>query len=333
VFQTYSASGRFSPSFVIWLVLGLAGLGVAAVVYALGLKWIPLIYVSFLLTIGLGWAAGLIGQWIVKRGKVRNVGVAFGIAVLLALGGLVAKFAFQYFEARRSIDALQITDILEPHDPQPTPEQFQELKARIKNNFTFVRHIETRVEQGWNIGRGGRNGIPISGPLVYLVWLIEIGIILYFSVPGIVSSAQQPFAEHLDTWADESEVVMTLPVTDEAMVQKIEAANSVQDLLELPIPKTDQSDQFAVYTINSIPGQDLEDAYLTVELHQYFVNNEGKTEVKTKPLVRVVVITSQQRVQLKENAELMSEAIAAYRASQIEEQSNPPSEVEPQSPE
>jgi hypothetical protein len=328
VFQSYSPSGRFSASFVIWLLLGSVGIGIFALVYTMGLQWIPLIYITFLLTIAMGWCVGTLGQWVVKQGKVRNVGMGFGIAILLAIAGLAIKFSFQYYLAHKEemefIDGMRIEQLMQGIDDQTTAEQIKEFEKEVKqaakDGYTFSAHIQSRVSHGWNIGKGGK-GIPINGPFVYLIWLIEAGIILYFAVPKVLTAARQPFAEQLDTWADEAEIVMTLPVTNDEMVQKITAANSVQELLELPIPQTDQSNQFAVYAVNSIPGQDLEDAYLTVELHHYSVNSEGKTEVKTRPLANMVVITSQQRAQLRENAELMNEAIQAYRASQYESQS------------
>jgi hypothetical protein len=257
--------------------------------------------------------------------------IGFVIALSLAFVGLTGKFACQFYaeyqEELEFIDKMRIEDVIDDIGVRPTAEQFEQFKEDFKqaakDSYTFTEHIKTRVDRGWNIGKAGRNGLPIRGSIVYLIWLIEVGIVLYFSVPKAVTAAKQPFAENLDTWADEAEIVMTLPVTSDEMVQRITSANSVQELLELPIPQTDQSNQFAVYTVYSISGHDLDDAYLTVELHDYSINSEGKTEVKTRPLATMVVITSQQRAQLRENSELMTEAIQAYRASQLESQIEP----------
>lgn len=320
--------------------MGFFGVALFAIIYALGLHWIHFIYVNVLLTVAMGWCAGTIGQWVVKQGKVRNAGIAFGIALLLIFVGLATKFSYQYYlayqEEMEQIDQMLIADIVHATGielPAEQKQQFEkEFKQAARESYTFLVHIQSRVARGWDLGKGGANGLPLNGYFVYLVWLIEIGIILYFAVPRVVAAAKRPFAEKLDTWADEAETVMTLPITGDEMVQKIISANSVQDLLDLPIPQTDQSNQFAVYTVNSIPGHDLEDAYLTVELHQYSVNSEGKTEVKTRPLAKMVVITSQQRAQLRENAELMNEAIQAYRLSQLESRASTV-DSEPSSPE
>lgn len=200
----------------------------------------------------------------------------------------------------------------------------------VLDNYTFMTHIEQRVESGWQIGKVGRanDGNPISGIVVYIVWAIEAGAILYISGKATATAVKQPFSEKMGVWADENEVVMTLPVTNEEMVAKIKSATSVQELLELPIPKSDESNQFAVYTVHSVPGQEMEDAYLTVELQTHTVNSKGENQVASKALVRNAILSSAQRTHLKENAEIMNEAFAAYRASLL----NPEKPAEGTSP-
>lgn len=329
MFQTYTPSGRFSPVFLLWLVLSLLITTIAGVLYALGLEWIPFIYVSALLTFGMGWLVGSLSQWVIKLGKVRNLAIALAIVVTLVLGSLAAKFAYQYYSDYQQhlvlVEQMRLEDITEDGGNRPSPKEFEDFKTEFKKaaikSYTFSAHLKSRVKRGWNIGKAGRNGMPISGWFVYLVWLIEAGILLCVGGPMALSAAKQPFAEQLDAWADESEVVMVLPITDDEMVEKIKSATAVQELLEIPIPQTDRSTRLATYTINSIRGQELEDAYLTVDLMEYLPKTDGETEVKTKKLVSMAVITSAQRTQLKENAELMHEAIQEYRASLIAEES------------
>lgn len=330
MFQTYTPSGRFSPAFLLWLVLALLVTGIAGVLYALGLEWIPFIYVSFLLTFGISWLAGSLSQRVINLGKVRNLAIALAIAVSLVLGSLAAKFAYQYYSAYQQelvfLDQIRIEDLPEKNGKRPSPEDLEIFKAAFKDaaiqSYTFSEHIKSRVNRGWNVGKaGGKRGMPISGWFVYLAWLVEAGIMLCVAGPMAWSAAKQPFAEQLDAWADESEVVMVLPITDDEMVDKIKSAQTVQELLEIPIPQTDRSTRLATYTVNSITGQELEDAYLTVDLSEYIAKSDGETEIKTKNLVSLAVITSAQRAQLKENSELMHEAIQDYRASLIAQES------------
>ena len=127
---------------------------------------------------------------------------------------------------------------------------------------------------------------------MYLIWVIEAGIIGFIALPSILAQVREPYSEKLEQWASEEEVVMTLPVTDQEMVEKIQASTSVDQLLELPIPKTDESNQFAVYRVNSIPGQELEDAYLSVDLMTLTINKEGEQEANSSPLVKHAIFLS-----------------------------------------
>lgn len=188
------------------------------------------------------------------------------------------------------------------------------MRSQFQQNFSIVDHLKLRVEQGWNIGRRG-NGAPVGGFFVYLVWLIEAGMLLFYGTKNPLAASGEPYSEKLGEWASEEESVMNLPIMDEKMVAQIQSANSVDDLLSIPIPKTDESDTFAIYRVNSLEGQELEDAYLSVDLLELSVNKKGEQETKVTSLVRHAVLTSDQRKQLLENADLMNEAFAAYRES------------------
>jgi hypothetical protein len=313
VFDTYKPSGRFSLSFVLWfLIAGLLTI-VAAFVYQLGLHWIPIIYANLLLTLAMGYVVGTLNGIVIQQGKVRNTGIALLCLLGLIVIGLGAKFTFQYLRARG-----ELRQFLSQIDQELRMEDGQVVSAdEVVQAYTPVEHLKERVEVGWQIGKVGQanQGNPMSGIVVYIVWLIELGAIGYIAGKATLAAMKRPFSEKMGVWADESEVVMILPVTNEEMVAKIKAAISVQDLLELPIPKSDESNQFAVYTVHSVPGVEMEDAYLTVELQTHLVNGKGEKEVKTQSLVRNAILSSAQRGQLKENAEIMNEAFAAYRAS------------------
>ena len=292
------------PLALIGLIVAIA----ASFIYHLALHWIPLIYISFLVTFGLGICLGVIGSKIVTIGKVRNVGLAILIGLALTLGALAGKFYFQYQQMLTDTVAI----IME--DPEADGADPALIRQALGQELSFAEHIKARVEQGWQIGRPGRDGgAPISGPFVYVIWLIELGIIAWSAVGLTKSAAGEPFSEKMGEWASEEELVMTLPVTSEEMVAQIKAATSVDQLMEIPIPQTDQSDQFAVYKVNSIEGQELEDAYLSVDLMRLYLDKDGNQKSENTPLVKHAVFTSAQRKQLVENAQLLNEAMADFR--------------------
>jgi hypothetical protein len=327
MFDTYKASGRFSPQFIVWLAIGLVVAAGMAFVYQLGLHYIPLIYVNFMLTLGAAFVLGVLIALVIKQGKIRNTAIAVVSLLLLASTFLMAKYGFQFqrfkSELKTEIERMSAEELSQYYKVEIEPESVAELKRQIVESYTFSEHIQLRVDTGWSLGRAGRGGAPVSGIFVYLVWLIEAGMLFYISGAATLEAVRKPFSEKMNAWADESEVLMTLPITSPEMVEKIQSAKSVQDLLEIPLPKSDQSNQFAVYTVNSIPGEEMEDAYLTVQLQTHSVNKKGENEVKTQLLVTNAILTSAQRAHLKDNAQILNEAFRAYHeslASQAQDQ-------------
>lgn len=325
MFQVYSPSGRFSPLFIVFLVLAAVAIAAMAFGYQLGLALVPLIYVNFLLTWAMAMAIGKAAEFVIQKGHVRNVALGLLIFAVLLLIGLAAKFGFQYLTARmqlqKNLQPMNQIDLGININRQLTPAELAEVRQSIMQDYTFLKHIELRVEDGWKVGRGG--GAPVSGPFVYLVWLAELGILGYFGGATALAAVKKPYSEPLTSWASSETIEMQLPITNQAMVSKITAAKSVQELLELPIPDTDQSNKIAVYQVHSVPDSPQADAYLTVDLQTFSRNDKGELEVAHQYLVKLAVITAAQRAQLKENAELMQEALADYRASLAESPEEP----------
>ena len=310
MFAVYRPSGRIGALAIpLWLA-SLAVIFGIAFIYQLGLYWIPLIYVNFFLTVGFGMVCAALGGMTVNFGRVRNPLLGLLIAITICLTGLAGKFFFQYTSACAELRS-NLPELL-AGEGVPADDMDEAVES-IVAEYTFSEHIQERVQTGWNIGRLGRNGAPISGIFVYLVWLIEAGMVIYFAWSTPYAAARAPFSEKLGEWASEEEVAMTLPISHNEMVDEIKAIDSVEGLLEIPIPKSDAAEKFAVYRINSIPGQETEDAYLSVDLMHFEQNNKGEDEAKFSPLVKYSILSSQQRATLLENAQLLQEAMEEYR--------------------
>lgn len=296
MFDTYTPSGKFGLLTPILVVIALAVVTALAFVYQLSLLWIPIVYVNFLATICFGVAIGFIGNLTIKLGHCRNVILAMLIGCSLLLVGIFAKFWFQYLTSLSSLDP-RFTDL------------------------SFIEHLQLRVDDGIGIGRArGGGAAPVSGIFIYILWLVEFGMVAAFSVPAIINRAREPYSEQKEQWTDEIDQVMVLPVDDAKMVEKIMEAQTLDELLEIPIPKTDESNQFAVYTVNSIEGDEMEDAYLSVQLMTVTFDEDGAQKNEMTPLVTHAILPTEKREQLVENASLLNEAMDEYRSAVIAEQ-------------
>jgi hypothetical protein len=127
-----------------------------------------------------------------------------------------------------------------------------------------------------------------------------------------------PYNERLGEWADEEEVVMTLPIESEEKLAKITGVTDISSLLEIPVPSTLDSDRNAVYKTHSIEGKEVEDAYLSVDLVTHSVNNKGEEQEDVLPLIKYAVISSEQRAELLERAKLIQEGVAAHQEANQE---------------
>ena len=308
--EYYKPSGRFSPlSPVCVLVAAIAMLGVAFV-YQWLIRFIPLIYLNFLLTCGVGILLAVAGGMAIRMGHIRNVPLAFLVGFVLLLVTLGGKYWFQY---RHMVSEVAVAVMEENGVPS---EKQQELVAALTEKLTFTEHIKLRVEEGWTIGRGG--GAPVGGPMVYFVWLLEAAIIFFTGVMTCGNAGGAPYNERLGKWADEEEVVMTLPIESEEKLAKITGVTDISSLLEIPVPSTLDSDRNAVYKTHSIEGKEVEDAYLSVDLVTHSVNNKGEEQEDVLPLIKYAVISSEQRAELLERAKLIQEGVAAHQEANQE---------------
>jgi hypothetical protein len=310
MFETYRPSGAFSPLCILYLVLAILISAAVAFLYELMLYWIPLIYVTFLITIGFGFALGLLGVLAINLGHVRNLAVGLIIGLLISCGGIAAKYGFQY---ERFISIVADNLMAEEKVDQ---EKRSALREAIKEEISFKDQIDDRVQRGWNIGKRGA-GLPIAGLFVYLIWLIEFGIVLVIVVALVWNAVRQPYSEALQKWANEEQVVMTLPIDSAEMVDQIKKAGSIDDLLKIPVPKSDESNKFAVYTVNSVDGADMEDAYLSVKLTTISYNDKGEEQKSDESLVDFAILKSDERNRLLENAELLNEAFVEYHKAKV----------------
>ena len=255
---------------------------------------------------------------VVKRGHCRNTLLAGLIGLMLCLFGLTAKHYVQYQILVE--DATNENVKLELQEGTLQPSEVETERKEIRNWVTeqvsFLGHFKLRADMGFSIGRG--NGAPITGVFIYLIWAIELGIVLVLGAVGPVGAAKHPYSEKLGRWADETEEAMRLPISGDEMVEQIESATTVEELLEIPIPKENNPQRYASYRVHSVAGVEMEDAYLSVSLCEMSLDKDGNEHKDESELVSNAILTADQRVQLLENASLMKEALADYRRAMME---------------
>lgn len=160
--ETYHPSSKFNPLSVP-IMLGIGGvLGIAAA-FVIHLIWqFTGFYLIVIFPGIIGAAAGFGLNIGIQMGKCRNVYIAI-IAALL-IGGL-SYVSMHYFDSR----SFGTTDLL------------AYLHAMADEGFSFFF-------------------IPISGVFAWLVWVIELGIVMFVSVGMAGGSSSAPFCEKCNSW-------------------------------------------------------------------------------------------------------------------------------------
>lgn len=289
----YQPSGRFSPLVFAYAALAAIAMLAAGFIYQKLISWIPFIYLNFLLALGFAAVGFYAMTWVVKLGKCRNLMIACGLATLVGAAGAACTHYFAYENALGEA----VVEIRK-EDPSVT-------EADIRREITFSKYLEIRADEGWSIGRrtsSGSGGLPIAGIFVYLVWLIEAGVIVAGPFLGAKSAGNTPYCERPDCWADKTERVVRLAGQTRDSVAALAAADAVDDLIILPTATTaSPNSNYIVYDLQTAPNHS-EEAFLTIAQETTSLNKEGKEERKLEVIWPCIILTPAQVLSLREAA-------------------------------
>jgi hypothetical protein len=304
--ERYEPSGSAGSA---WLPL-LAGATVAAAgvawVYQRIVDWIPLIYVSFLATLGFGMLLGLAAREVVRRGEVRSRSLALVTTVVLVLGAWAASFYWDRgFFAAEVYDGIQEALDAEnrraergglprgPDAPETGPREMPITREQFVERFTFEEYHDWKKELGWSIGHVGTGGggLQLTGLLVYAIWLTEAGILLYVARKAPAKAADRPYCERCGTWAARTELRPAAGVRPEDVAAALERGDWAAAANPPAHPGSHRS---VVYAVHACPTCG-EAAWLDVAGSETKTNSKGKVEQVLTPLAVGAVLTRDQR--------------------------------------
>jgi hypothetical protein len=197
--EYYRHSGRAPLAGAVAATLvGIASACLLAIIYSFGIVWIPIIYLSFLLTAGFGGITGVIVALLGQRVKIRNSGVLIAIALFAAA---VAYYVAWGADLWAREPAWVEGDTLSAWSPS-----------------LLAEYVEAFYKEGaWSIGRTKTN---VSGIFLAGIWLVEAAIIFGMAVLGVmVITGDSTFCEQCECWSQKKSDLAKYAHADEALLR------------------------------------------------------------------------------------------------------------------
>jgi hypothetical protein len=239
----YKPSGSIGVLCVpLGLLFGLAaGIGGGWVYHEL-MNLIPLLYINALITFGYAALIGGATGLGLAAGKCRSSMIAATIGLVTGAVAFVVPMVLEY----QSFQA------------------FEEI-----------------VETGWVVGHiGSDSGIPISGAFVYILFAIQLGLLLVFSIGLSISlSAGSAFCESCKRYT-KPRLIGTVHDVDEPAVRQAVAVGNLVPLLR--VPRMEGSGKRLEYKLYTCPSCEREKF---LELGLKWKEKKGKKETEEKSAV------------------------------------------------
>ena len=257
----YRPSGIF-PLTGVAMMLG-GGAVVAAVVsiiYALLIFYNPFIYINFVGAMFLGGAAGGAAMYAGKFGKVRNPTVYLFAGI--ALGVFATYLSWVWY-------IWVLTDY----------------EAFLFSPAAILMLLQEIASDGmWSLSSWTPTGLAL-----YAFWLVEAGIIIYFSA-FLAVGLDTPFCEACGEWTKEEENVVVLENTENELLKQALEENHFEVLQQLPKADPSSSDSLHV-NLHTCPRCS-DSNYLAIRQVVVTQDEKGKDETETTDVVKNLHIPS-----------------------------------------
>jgi hypothetical protein len=287
----YKPSGKGSIGlFLLVSIVLLPLLAVLPFAYAYLIWYIPIPYVLAIVALVFGIALGYSFNWLVRLVKSRNAKWVAYITLVLAnvlhyVGWCVWLDLF--------LNSSQTISIDHPKVPfssiTPSVTDWYQLRDLILNPSYVFSTV-------FDLARTGYYTIfswQPTGFWLYLFWIIEACLVLFFAVVLPMAETKKPFSEKLNKWYPNK--VYTIGFLHD-INQFVQALNA-QDFTALSSLQSTHADQdHALLTLYYLPN---EEAFISISNQDRKVNEKGKFETKSTEIVEYYKITASQAEQLQ----------------------------------
>jgi len=267
----YKPDTAINPSkLILAIIIGLVASLLLAYLYNLLSTFIPIIYFNVLITIGFGLALGIASRLVGRITKLANKRCRLVLAVVIA----ISAFLFQwiaYIETFRIGYAPSFTDYL-----MDIPIAFMSSK-----NWSILGELYSYGS--WTIG-----GIIFNKLLLLLVWLVEMGMIIFIPVASVLKAPQYPYSNTMGKWFPK----YTLSDQFESISSKGYFLNDYHRDLRKGIQNLKMGDGWRHGKVHVYYLEEENDAFFSFE--KVFVEGRGKGKKTSNMLIENLRLTRQE---------------------------------------
>ncbi|MDR0294334.1 MAG: hypothetical protein LBH95_09325 [Oscillospiraceae bacterium] len=277
----YRLSGKVSPAYAAYFVTGAVLTAALSVLYAIGMFYIPSVYLSVLVTILFAAAAGFIAAKAAEWGQARNAAV-WGLSLL----AYFAIFTYVHLTAYAAV-VFRATAVID----------LEGFWSLLKGpSYTYRLFTEAIIPYGvWSFTTGSgssSNASAVSGGVLVGIWVIEHLTVLGGSAWTFRALVRRPFFEETKRWGVER-------VCDAVWEYQPEAAFAgIREALESgrldyfrslkPAPSYDRYCRLSCYADAENAH---ENVYLSLTNSLTVSNKKGKAKTTDKHIVRHLIIS------------------------------------------
>ncbi|MDB5270646.1 MAG: hypothetical protein JWP58_3686 [Hymenobacter sp.] len=265
---------------LLFLLGGVLAAAVLALVYIYAIWYIPFVYINFFICLGFGVVLGGILMLLARAGKLRSPRGVAGLAVVVGLAAI-------YLEWSVYLTLLFNSETTGTGREADTSTSFS--AGLFLDVLTHPAAMWAAIGKINATGTWTLKGATPSGAFLWVVWAVELVIILGGAYLLARSQADEPFSELANEWADEETLAHPLAYAHDA-AQTRTALETGQFRTLLPHAAPAGPDPFARLKLHRV-ANDPGCQYLTLENVTPKVDDKGKASESTATVVQHLAIS------------------------------------------
>jgi hypothetical protein len=229
-----------------------------------------MVYLTFLVFLGLLFGIILIQKIIIKLSKCRNKNSSIIYGLIVGLFGVYSSWCtFLYVMFREENFPIELLDLMF------NPSMIYELANTLSVDGYYTLF-----------------GIEVKGFFLWLIWIIEaIGIIGAGALGGLTVMHEEIFCEDCNRWAEDIDFNLRLSIEDKIAAKKI-IETEISKILDYPIYDGFNSDHIRINLHQCSKCQNT--STVDIDLISYETNDKGEIKENKEDFSEVYILNTNQ---------------------------------------